>query len=157
MRPPWRVPRWSAERRAVSAETAAVSVSGQRMVRLSALRLPSLLGRPWKGFLAVAWQNSDAKTHRENGIATTRPRGGGRGTTRRVVGGGLWRWRLRCRCRNFVEFDAPSPPPCAQGGPLPPLSRGGKERALTCRSGAASIRRNSSVQNASIRAKGARP
>jgi hypothetical protein len=39
------------------------------VVRLSALRLPSFKGGTWKGFLAVAWENSDAKAHRENGEA----------------------------------------------------------------------------------------
>jgi hypothetical protein len=39
-------------------------------MRFSALRLPSFVGGGLgKGFLAVAWQASDAKTHRENGIA----------------------------------------------------------------------------------------
>jgi hypothetical protein len=39
-------------------------------VRLSALRLPSSVGGGLgKGFLAVAWQTSDAKAHRENGNA----------------------------------------------------------------------------------------
>src|ERR1700734_1218518 len=59
---------------------ALLSAAGRKpVVRLSALRLPFFEGGFGKGFLAVAWQSSDAKPHREKEEACIRPRDSGGG------------------------------------------------------------------------------
>src|SRR5579863_384901 len=79
MRPAWRVPRWSAARRAVRARTAAAPAH-RRAATLADVARPmdgcalrrsaSLLFRGgFDSYGVVLEQNSDAKERRENGIA----------------------------------------------------------------------------------------
>ena len=131
MRPARRAPRWSAERRAVSAETAAAPEArtdgnirwrGAAPRQCAYRRSASLLlsGGIWKGFRTVAWQNSGASARRENENALSAPAKRGRGTTRSVVEGAS-EMELRCRCRRIVAARAPPTALCAVP---PPRYRG---------------------------------
>ena len=144
MRPPWRAPRWSAERRAVSAETAPCSAEhgqGWCASRRSASLLS--LGRSWEGLSCSGVAKlgcKDASRERECFIRT---REAGRGTIRssrserRMVEGASdstlhFGFRRRPDAQrtttNFTLRRVPRPfhHPAAQGGPPSPFARGRK-------------------------------
>ncbi len=127
MRPARRAPRWSAERRAVSAETAAAPEArtdgnirwrGAAPRQCAYRRSASLLlsGGIWKGFRTVAWQNSGAVRVARTRMLYPHPRSGG-GGPREAWWRGLLRWSFVVVAEGSSR-PAPLPPRSARS-PLP--------------------------------------
>ena len=126
VRSPKREPRWSAERRACSAEHAAAPVWCRiGWMRLSGLRFPFF--RLWEFCRGVMMPRALMRCENASAFASARGRGTARSSRseRRVVEGALDS-PLRFRRKRLVESDAPST--TLRVVPLPRYRGAGRER-----------------------------
>ena len=126
----WQAPRWSAERRAVSAETAAVPRWARPMDGAPVGAPPPFFAREAFGRAWLReWRGKTrARMRRGNGRAAYPPPRSGGGGPRACAVEGASESELRCRCGKIVEARGPSHRTSC--GPPSPLSRGDEERAV---------------------------